>query len=134
MEADFFSSVALASELLCEPGDEYVNNVRSLWSSLAPGNQVFAAGIDSWEPVDRMLDGWFTSKDTSLEFAHFRHVRAFSDTASGAPSDELAKLRGKVEAISELLYNIAPLYARESFLSLVARLRMRSPVRANAPR
>ena len=108
VQADFFSSVALASEILSEPSDEFVDNVRSLWSSLAPGNRVFAGGVKNWTPVDRMLNDWFCSSEVTIEFARSRYGDVF---------DGANELRGKLESISDLLYKIAPLYARENYLN-----------------
>jgi len=114
---DYFSSIALASELLCEPSDDFIDNVRSLWSSLTPGNQTYAAGAHAWDPVNAMLHSWFTSDQLNLDFARGRFEKAFSESSKdkNSPAETLTRLRQQTETISELLYNLAPLFARESF-------------------
>ncbi len=115
-QSDVFSSVALASELLC-PGDDYVDNIRSLWSSLAPCDQVFASGAKQWSQVNEMLDRWFVSGLANVSAAQARFDQAFplQPADKNTDAEVMKSLRGKVDTLSELLFRIAPLYARENY-------------------
>ena|GEM_PF-5673809 len=103
---DVFSSVALASELLAQPEDDYVDNIRSLWSSLAPDNRIFAAGSKQWPPVNQMIEEWFVSGEATVEAARMRYDSHINQAVAG-----------KIAEISNLLFTLAPMLARENYFA-----------------